>query len=220
MKKIIVYISVFTLLYSCETGRYVSDYKQIKKTIDTLVILKPMVVIDVKNYSDKDSFDIKLENAVSKILKDKANDLLNKKYIIKNELSDKEYSDADIKELISLTDKLKQSKKTIQGFIFPDINNKNDKTDYLLFIYLKGHYTQGISPYETLSEGESANLILGGGGVNLTPAKTANEEIGVFLLNKNKEVLYFNSIFSVNDPRLKELAERDFMKVIKSIYYK
>lgn len=220
MKKIIVFISAFVLLFSCKTGRYISDYKQIKKTIDTLVILKPMVVIDVENYSNKDTFDIKLENAVSKILKDKANDLLSKKYIIKNELPDKEYSDGYIKNLISLTNKLKQSKNPIQEFIFPNLSNENDNANYSLFFYLKGHYTLGINPYETLSKGESANLILGGSSVNLTPARTANEEIGVILFNKNNEVLYFNSVFSVNDPRLKELVERDFMKVIKSIYYK
>lgn len=110
--------------------------------------------------------------------------------------------------------KLKISGNPISKFILSDgiIKNFNiDNGKYFLFIYLREHYTIGVSPYETLGQGNS---------INLTPARTANEEVGVLLQNNKKEVLYFNSVFSANDPRLKELAEKDLMKVIKSIYYK
>jgi len=213
MKKIILFLIVLNLIYSCNTGKYVSDYKQIKKTIDTLVILSPLVVIDAANYTNNKR-ESDLEKRVEKILSSKADSILARKYNIEKDFSVNNYNEENIKELSNLLGNLKTSKNPINKLKLSDgiikkttINNEK----YFLFIYLKGHYTIGVSSYETLGQGNT---------LNLTPARTANEEVGVLLLNRNNEVLYFNYIFSSNDPRLKELVERDFMKVIKSIYYK
>ena len=212
MKRIVLFLTITTVLFSCSTGKYAADYKQIKKSIDTLVVLSPMIVIDASDYNGKRIIDSELENNVRKFLTDKSYSLLTGKYVIESDFSNNEYKDENIIEFANLLRNIKQSKNPIQNLVLPNSIYQNHNTGkYFLFIYLKGHYTIGVSPYETLGNNSS---------INLTPAGTANEEVGVLLLNNNNELIYFNSIFSVNDPRLQELTERDFIKVIKSIYYK
>ncbi len=211
MKKLIVLLIIPFFFNSCNTGKYVSSYKQIKKTIDTLVILTPMVVIDASEYNGKQIIDEELENKVKKILTEKAENLLNSKYILEKDFTVKNYNKLEISEFMGLLNCIKDVKNHIENHFFPkSVKEDYIKSKYYLFIYLKGHYTIGVSPYETLGTNNT---------INITPFRTANEEVGVLLIY-DKKVLYFNSVFSINDPRLQELVERDFLKVIKSIYYK
>jgi len=210
MKNSVLFLTIVFVVFGCSTGKYVSNYKQIKKTIDTLVIISPLVVIDALNYKGEEITDNELEDSVGIILTNKVSDLLQAKYVVKKDMSQRNYTKEEIEEFVSLFIKLKQLKNPISKLKFSNSIYINEGK-YYLFVYLNGHYTIGVSPYETLGQGNS---------INLTPARTANDEVGVLLLNNKKEVLYFNSVFSANDPRLKELVERDLMKVIKSIYYK
>ncbi|MCF6364645.1 MAG: hypothetical protein L3J35_00405 [Bacteroidales bacterium] len=217
MNKTILITLMSILIFGCSTGKYVSDYKQIKKSIDTLVVLLPMVIIDEVDFQGKRMADDKLEKDIREKIVNKTYDMLIQKYEIKENLYRKEYNDENIEDIRSLVMKIKNSPNPINNLFFPGtiFQNYEIKTDKcFLLIYLKGHYTLGVGPYGPPG-------ILGDGvRIYLPPTRFADKEIGVLLFNENKEVLYYNFISSANDPRIKELLERDLMKVLKPIYYR
>ena len=194
--------------------RSVNDFKLIKKSIDTLVIVNPFVKIQVKNFNAAPTIDYFESEKITKQIANQTIKFLGKKYNTElNTLAS--FNDSlYLNEINQVILKLNESKNPINSIKIPetllDLINLS-KNRYFLSVLFIGHYTYGISPYEKVT----------GSKIYLNPGSIAKSNIYIFLADKEKnEIIYYASSQSSDDPRVPDMNERLISKTIKTLYYK
>lgn len=209
MNKLIPLIAI-VLLTACRSGKYIAEIKETKRAIDTLYLLPVNVNIYASNIHNIDKEASKI---VKEQLSNKVNDLLSKKYIIITDTSNVKYNSTENEALDGLVRDLMKQKNPIKNIHFPGIFDNLSKNNirYCLMLYMNGHYTEGISPYEKATREV----------VYITPANFAGMQLNALLFdNKTKGILLFDESSSRDDPRAPLFVDRLSSGVLKQLYYK
>ena len=214
MKGYFIYLIVpFLFLVSCQSGKYVTEFNSIKKTIDTLVILPMNVKVYVKGDSDK-KLDTEVAKEIGQHLSEQTLKLLKNKYKIVYDSTFYEYNSVSDNEIVELIQLLDVKENPINDIYIPksleELSNQYDN-QYFLLMFFRGFYTAGISPYEKASRDV----------VYLSSPNFGNMKLNLILFdNSNKKVLFFEESLVRDDPRLANLIEQMTMQDLKTIYYK
>lgn len=221
MKKCLKVIFLFGfnltfLLTSYSQVKQVSNFKSIKKTIDTLTYLAPHVFIESISKSISET-DTSLITTISNQLSKKISSSLKQKYFIKNSLFQLQvYQD---NEITIFFNKLDSIDKVLIDIDVPKWLNSYDSSttsQYVLAIFFYGFYYSEFEPYFITKQSLRTNYIL------LNPPMLYGSSIRIVIADKQTNtILYYNNIKSKHcDPRITSEVEKLISDIIKPIYYK
>lgn len=202
----------FLFLLSCQSGKYVTDFKSIKKNIDTLVVLPINAEVYVKG--DNTENDTELSKQIGQHLSNQILSILKSKYNLIHDSIYREYSPIFNKEIGELTQLLIVKENPIDNvYISKSLEELADSYEnrYFLLVVFRGFYTAGVSPYEKATREV----------VYLSSPNYGNMKLNLILFdNSDKKVLFFEESIVKDDPRLVNLIEQMTMQDLKTIYYK
>jgi len=177
----------------------VTNFRNIKHNIDTLVILPSFVDIksiggDDKLYSDT-VFSAKLSDTITYMIKD----LLKKKYHLKRISGSKYINTITEKEFNKLFDNLDMSVDSIPHIEFPDsiFQTNDNRSRYCLFTVCNGVYISAEKRKKDIKEALPTTIavgILSLGTVICIPANLANLTMRIILYDRvDKRVIYYKA---------------------------
>ena len=185
----IILIIPILFLGSCQSGKYSTDFKSIKKSIDTLVILPTNVEVKVRGENNR--IDIELSKQIGQHLSEKIISLLKSKYNIIHDSAYQEYSVIVNNEISELNKLLKVKENPIDNVIIPQSMEELAESydnNFILLIYFRGFYTSGIDPFEKASRDV----------VYLSSPNYGNMSLFIILFNKSsRKVLFFEESLAV-----------------------
>jgi len=214
MKNISFLIIVsFSLTYSCSPPKQTSDFRSIKKSIDTLAIASPLVTIMAKNKGNIVK-DIELSESNSTLITKVTINLLDSRYNLKNIrfLQDSVLYQNILISIDSSSGSIEPNK--IKAII--DEHEYRNQARYVLVIFYCAEYNSMFEPNHNVREGLANNAII----INAATKPRSRLDIIVLDMQK-KELKYYDRIESSDiDPRIPANVESFTKKVLKSIYYK
>jgi len=197
-------------LISCNSGKHVSGFNDIRKNIDTLEILPIDVKINTVDYFNKQFIDENLENIVQTNIINQVSDILSKKYvlIINNSLN---YQQAGLEDgLEQLGDYLETQKKTIEEADMP-VGYKKKNLDFMhrysIIIQVRAQYCINFPQ-------QNNTLWLN------TVGKTYLKERIFLVDNLTNKVVYFKELKNTSEINQSASVEQMTMNCIRDIYYK
>ena len=234
MKTTIKYYCLLSVLflYSCATNKHISDFRQVKKSIDTLVVLPALIdikIVDIGNKINRDSFK---DYETNTIISEKSKKILNKKYDVINSGEFLPLTEDDSYELYLFYQQIKKldKKQSISEALVPTLFEKissQTPQQYLIINYLTGFYPSServkYVNEKILEEGMMLS-ILSLGHVMVLPS-IYNSMGGSFLITilydkVNNKILYFATSDKNGDPRNKYALKKYVSMNLKGIYYK
>jgi hypothetical protein len=199
---------------NCRAEKYVSNFKNIKKSIDTLTILPLNVEIFAIESDRSKNIDEGLTHDIKEQLTAKTLKMLSRKYIMIHDSTVIDYNnamDSEISELIKL---IKSSQNPIDGIKIPNVLEdltSQYSNDFFLLLFFRGHYTIGIQPEESVVRDK----------IYIPAQNFAGMELDILMIDKAQQrVLYFEDASTRDDPRLSDLVERIILRAMKTVYYK
>ncbi len=210
-------VSVFILLALNSfgnSGKYYSNYKSFKKSIDSIYVLQPFSLIyclsDTSDYEDT-----KQNTRTSKLLIEKVTAVLKNKYILsfdENTNNTLSYQDEIIK-LFNELDSVNDPSKPFKTPKFLDDLLKDKEEQYILIPFLNGKYRKGAN---------QTDMIMDGGRTLMIRNDLYMTEIAIILLdNFNHQILFYNYKFSSqSDPRIKSHVDLLMGKVLMPVFRK
>lgn len=205
----------FTLT-RCSSGKYYSDFKSRKKSVEKLAVIKPSIF--VKSVKDqKESEDNELCYKLEKQISEKTSSILSGKYIL-TDIS----NTSDIiseKELQSLFSNLDNSEKHLSSIKIPPFlqkDFKNIKERYCLKIFFQGFYNGYLKPDENVKQALQSNVIY------LNSRHLFRSDIRLIVLDilENNIVYYDKKISNDIDPRLPMPIDQMASNILRPLYYK
>ncbi|MCK9617523.1 MAG: hypothetical protein M0R21_06765 [Lentimicrobiaceae bacterium] len=211
MKRILFIISVISgLLYACSSGKYVDEFKKIKRSIDTLEILPIDLQIKTVDFYRRQQSDPQLEEIVITDIINQTNSVLNKKYkIVKpdyNDLTDSQVS-VDFEQLSNLLDDKKNSLNNVDIPLSFNNLKRNHKHQYSIMLIIRAQYC--------INYPEQTNKIW------IDPLVKTYIKQCIFLIdNFNGKILYYKKIKTAGDISVKLAVEQITLKSLRNLYYK
>jgi hypothetical protein len=206
------YLLAFGTIFLCgfQSSKYIVGFKEIKKNIDTLVLIEPNVFVKTSDFYGKEYYDSSLNDKVKSEIANKTLKILKNKYIMQYDsvlFDNDSLIDEDLDKLITT---LKSLNNPIQDIKIPssfqDLLSFNDKRYYLL-IFLRAQYIDGKPTRQDV--------------LYLDPLFYTYMKQYVFICdNFEKRILYYNDSFSKDEANNTELVERITSRTLQTIYYK
>jgi len=214
INRLIIQALLIVLAFGCSTAKYSVTFKSQKKTMDTLIINKPYVLIIADNMKTQ-MIDVDLTKSNEDLIKKNTIDLLSKKYFIKQ----LDYMKFDKDSLISLCNNLEKCNKTLNGFSIQSFLCQTKYTSgnqFGLIILFYGGFNPNYETNYNLKTGIKTNTVY------YDPmAKPYSDMVLMIIDFKKEQVVYFDRKNSSNfDPRLPDQIEQMTMNLLRPIYYK
>lgn len=211
MKKPFVYLLLFFHSYvALSQTKQVDNFKAIKKTVDSLTLIIPLVEVDILGSSAKDTA---LAGSIRKALSDEIADLLSDRYKLNMQQADL-LAKTDVAPFIDKMDQTESISNTelIPENLYPAVNDGN----YFVAVFFIGSYDKSYPPnYRT-------NQLLLNNAIAIKKGPFCESKIALAFCNRNeKRVLFYHTISSKKlDPRLKDDVTGLARDLVKPIYYK
>jgi hypothetical protein len=196
MKKHLIIFLLPILMFSCySSGKYVADFRFIKKRIDTLIYIPAIVDISAFHVDGNLIFDSDRSDEIQRLIDKSVRNTMPKKYCI--------ISDAlkiDLKSPINtaiqeLLNKLRVKRHPIDSVLVPKIiidATSQYKNEYFLFLAFRGRYSLYNNDYNTAIPSGSEPITF----------NKHNMILDMVLFDRKRQlVLYFDELLLVDDPR-------------------
>ena len=225
LKILFLFTCFIALLLFTNAEKYYSNFKRVKKEVDTLVLLTPYVEVE---FSKGQSFskDFELSEVLAQQIFDNSHSLLDKKYTLARLASPLDsMSENELSDIFSILD---SSSKLTELPTPPFIQNriKSCTNRYLLFIAFNGYYNADFPPYYRVS-GQGSVGIGGGSATSVSIVIHPytiffNSDMRVIIFdNQDDKIVFYNKKYSKDtDPRLPKSVEKMTLDILKSVYYK
>jgi hypothetical protein len=211
----IVLIFILVLNLGCRYPKCTEKFKVAKKTLNTYVLLDPVVSIyaRVKNAVTSNP---PLSSSTSKIIDGVVNTTLSSKFNLKK-IAGLKFRPSELDSLYKQMDYNKS--KQLSGIAITSVLNRDfigQPEKYGLLVSLKGYYNPNYSPHNSLASGMAGNsLILYS---NTKPLVYVRLLVIDFEIN---EVVYYDKYVTENyDPRLESEMAELIKSRIRKIYYR
>lgn len=210
MNKVLLTIIITSVLFiGCNSGKYVSEFKEIRKSIDTLEVLPIDIKIKTADYNKKQQYDHQLENVVKADILDQIKTFLNKKYTIVIADTTVNYSQlgTDLERIRFFIATQKNPLKNEEApFSFNEIKG-NLKHRYTLILLVRSQYC--INFPDRLST------------LWIDPSASTYINQYLFLIDKlNGTIIYFKKVNSDGNISDKVSLEHSTLESIRNLYYK
>jgi hypothetical protein len=211
----ILTLLAFSLL-ECSSGKYYSDFKTRKKSIEKLAVCRPTIFVkSVKG--QKQSEDYELCDKLKKQIFEKTSSILSSKYKL-TAASDINDSIPE-KDLQALFSKLDNSGKQLSSIKIPPFLQKdfnNIKERYCLMIFFQGSYNGYLKPNEDFKQALQSNTIY----LNEGHPYRSDIRIVVVDILENNLVYYDKKVSNDIDPRLPIPIDQMISSILRTLYYK
>ena len=205
-------ISIIIIIQACSSGKYYADFKNSKKSIDTLAVMQPVIFIE-SNESPYDLYDPVLSGQVQNQIFEKAYSVLSKKYfidLIENSIDTLQSTDINKLFVLLENSENKESKIEIPELIRKSISGIQPR--YCLLVFFKGFYTRGYAKISGTS-----NTI----AFNISGQKMLSSDMRLVIFDKvANDVVYYNRKESSADPQVPYNIIKCTSDIIRPIYYK
>ena len=230
MHRLVVF-AIILMLSSCVVIRETSDFENLKKGIDSLTILPPLISVKSIDVGTVVKYDTLLNYKLNYFITQNISDLLDSKYNIsilegfsnEYDIVDSLYNDQGI----SLVMDIGGSEEGLDSIELPSSIKKmvlNSKTQYCLLSGFFGYYKTNERKYEEERRLFKINIIISGisfGTVLLRPSKPAESRFYAILIDKiNNRVVYYVTPVPSGDPRSEKVVKGLIYKNLKDLYYK
>jgi hypothetical protein len=210
MNKVLLIIFIASiLLIGCNPGKHVSDFKNIKKSIDTLDVLPIDIQIKTVDYNKEQLFDRPLEKVVKADILDQIKTFLNSKYKIAIADTTVDYSQLckDLERIrFFIATQSNPLKDEEVPFSFNEIK-KNLKHKYSLVLIVRSQYC--INFPNRLST------------LWVDPMVSPYINQYLFLIdNVNNKIIYFKKVNGDGDISVKLSVEQITLESLRNLYYK
>ena len=208
-------VTVTTLLFTqCYTKKYYTDFKNAKKTVNTLVLLSPYVSVEFLKNKEIIKDD-ELETKLRKEIFSYSSYVFIQKYQLTNLILS--YDTINMNDLSTLFSILDNSDKNAKLPIPPFIQNlfQKDSNRYFVMVFYKGFYNAHFQPNFRIQQAMMWNKIFINSNFN-----SSDMRVLVFD-NKNKIIVYYGKKYSKNiDPRVFSSIEQMTYSVLRPLYLK
>ena len=216
MKKTLLLIIVIAgLFFGCNSGKSVVGFKEMKKSIDTLLVLPISVHIKTVDYFKKQTTDPELEEVVSSNILNQVNNVLSEKYKILLPPSGTDSDSQFIADLEQMTDYLDKHNKRLFEIYAPVSFNeikKNLTSRYSLILTVRSQYCINFPP--EINPGTSSVLWI-------NPLYETYIHQYLFVIdNLNNQIIHYNKSTTVGNISVKLSVEQITLKSLKELYYK
>lgn len=228
MKILRFLIVIIVVSYGCQAGKRVSDFKEVKQSIDTISIIPAFIEIKEIGLGDKITIDTLFSREMSDSISNKISQFLFKKYQIKKYEGYSSINNDVANDLNQVYYELDNSKKIIPDIEIPNSifqNSKNYNDRYCIITFVGGLYKtdERIAKDEKdILPASIAVAVLSLGHVYLVPSNPASSTMRLILYDKvMKKVLYYkkstqNGIYPTNISTIDGFIYEN----LKGIYYK
>ena len=210
--KILLYSIILTLLSSCNSAKYSTEFKKQKKFVKELTIYEPIVTIIAENNQIKYA-DSTIANGAKKVIDDLTYQVLSDKYKLNKSQTKKNHN---IKALNDFYEQIDNNSNTLESVSSNQIFlGENKESRYSLLITLQGKFNPKYSPHTSLQQGYSPQSII------IIPKARPDSDLRVMIIdNKINEIVFYDKLnTSSYDPRVKKDIERITKTILKKIYY-
>ena len=212
MKKPLIIFLLPILMFSCiSSGKYVTDFKLIKKSIDTITYIPSIVDISALHIDGNVIFDTDRSYEIQKLIDKNVRKNLTRKYCIISDTLKIDLNSPINIGIQELLDELRVKKQPIDSVLVPEIiidATSQYRNDYFLIVCFRGRYSLYNRYYNTK---------ITSGSESITIINKNNMILDVIMFDRKQQlVVYFDELLLVNDPRDNPLLE----KMVTQILYK
>jgi hypothetical protein len=210
-----ILVLIVIVFGACKYPKYQKSFRVTKKTLDTYVVMEPVVTVyaRVKNSITSNP---PLSVSTSKIVNQIVNKTLSSKFKLKGDIGVK-YNSATLDSVCHLLDNNKS--KELKGIAMPSNINVNfigKPERYGLLISMIGFYNPNFNPHNSLTRGMATNSLIF--NFNTKPSI----EIRLMVIDfELKELVFYDKFISDNfDPRVETEVAELVKRRLRKIYYK
>lgn len=190
--------------------RYFSDFKTMKKKVDSYTVVLPIVY--VQSYTGSNiSSDEKTSDSLSQYLLKKTKSMLSGKYSLT--VIDEAF-DLQKKEVDSFLKNLDAISKGISQVYTPDFIQdltKNVTNKYCILSFFEGTYPQNSDPYRNWKNPNSITIY----------DNSSHSTLWLIIIDKEKHhIVFLDKKSSTIDPRTNDFIDNAVLRIFKPIYYK
>ena len=201
------------LMISCFPTRQSTEFRQMKRMADTLVVIAPYLEITAYDFREKTP-DSLLAEKNREIITNVTNQVLSSRYALKKS----EMPELDRDKLLALfydADNSSGANRTIRRQTFFPSLREIDKSKLAMFITFHAEYN-------SVTTAVSGNTMFGTSSVRITPSARPRSDLRLIVFNlQTDEIVYYNRYdtrnYSASSPADMERMTR---KILRDIYYK
>lgn len=210
---LLVFLAFATV--QCSSGRYYSDFKSQKRSIDSLTVFQPVVYITSRKGKEQVE-DIAVRDSVRVQISRTTQETLSDRYRLAYATLTDSITSSDITFFFSMLDN--------SGDVVPVVNTPEFMQHaimkapgrYCLMLVFQGSFVNELDPNYTVTHMMRSNTII------INPIATSRSDIRLVVFDKARnQVAYYNRVEAKNsDPRLPGAIDQMTLTVLRSIYYK
>lgn len=210
---LLIFLAFVTV--QCSSGRYFSDFKSQKRSIDSLTVFQPVVYItsmkgkeQVEDIAVRDSVRVQISRTTQETLSDK--------YGLAYATLTDSVASGDIAFFFSMLDNSGDMVAVVNTPEFMQHAIMKAPGRYCLMLFFQGSFVNELDPNYTVTHMMRSNTII------INPIATSRSDIRLVVFDKARnQVAYYNRVEAKNsDPRLLGAIDQMTLTVLRSIYYK
>jgi hypothetical protein len=200
------------LMISCFPTRQTSEFRQMKREADTLIVISPYLEITAYNFREKTP-DSVLAQKNKEIITRVTNQLLSSRYALKQI----EMPELDREKLLTLlheADSTSVTNTTSYQAFFPALK-EIDNNQLAMFIVFHAEYN-------SVTTAVSGNTMFGNSSVRVTPSARPRSDLRLIVFNVQTDEIVFYNKYNTRSYSASSAADMERMtrKILKDIYYK
>ncbi len=200
-------------MISCFPTRQTSEFRQIKREADTLIVINPHLEITAYDFRERTP-DSELAEKNREIITMATNQVLSSRYNLKQI----EMPELDRDKLLTLFYDLDNSSgtnmTTKKQTFFPELK-KIDNNKLAMFIVFHAEYN-------SVTTAVSGNTMFGTSSVRITPSARPHSDLRLIVFNLQTDELIFYKRYDTRNYSARSPADMERMtrKILRDIYYK